>query len=35
VRSRLGHEIVSPRGDLVTEEVEDGEVVKDRERGDT
>jgi voltage-gated potassium channel len=35
VRSRLGHEIVSPRGDLVTEEIEDGEVVKDRERGDT
>src|SRR5262245_3517081 len=35
VRSRLGQEIVSPRGDLVTEEVEDGEVVKDRERGDT
>jgi voltage-gated potassium channel len=31
VRSRLGREIVSPHGDIVTEEVEDGDVMKDRE----
>jgi voltage-gated potassium channel len=31
VRSRLGREIVSSRGDIVTEEVEDGEIVKDGE----
>ena len=31
VRNRLGREIVSPRGDIVTEEVADAEVVKDNE----
>jgi voltage-gated potassium channel len=31
VRSRLGREIVSPHGDIVTEEVEDSDVMKDRE----
>jgi voltage-gated potassium channel len=31
VRSRLGREIVSPQGDIVTEEVEETDVMKDRE----
>jgi voltage-gated potassium channel len=31
VRSRLGREIVSPHGDIITEEVEDTDVMKDRE----
>ncbi len=31
VRSRLRREIVSVEGDIVAEEVEDGEVMKDRE----
>jgi voltage-gated potassium channel len=31
VRTRLGREIVSPRGDIVTEEVEDAEPVRDEE----
>ncbi len=31
VRSRLGRELVTPRGDIVTEEVDDAEVVKDGE----
>jgi voltage-gated potassium channel len=31
VRNRLGRELVSPKGDLVTEEVEEGQVMKDGE----
>ena len=31
VRTRLGREVVSPRGDIVTEEVEDAEPVRDEE----
>jgi voltage-gated potassium channel len=31
VRSRLGRELVSPHGDIITEEVEDTDVMKDRE----
>jgi len=31
VRSRLGREVVSPHGDIVTEEVEETDVMKDRE----
>jgi voltage-gated potassium channel len=31
VRSRLGGELVSPKGDIITEEIEDTDVLKDRE----
>ena len=31
VRSRLGREVVSPQGDIITEEVEDTDVMRDRE----
>jgi hypothetical protein len=31
VRSRLRREIVSPHGDIVTEEIDDTDVLKDRE----